>query len=215
MVTAQGDDASQLNGWLALLGGPGYRDREARDWAVAQLRATGADRLFPLLIPMLDDPDPEVRCTACEAVLWVDARRAIDMVLPLLGDPDVTVRLHACGCLHDFGDERAVAALIRVLRGEPDAQVRGNAAYALGGIGSPAAIPALLAAVDSDHELDMHGHSAASCAARALDDILGTEETRIQVSETIFRMRDVAPDMDRLRRLAEKRYEQWSGRRGE
>jgi HEAT repeat protein len=189
MATTQSDDASQLDGWLALLGGPGYRGREAQEWAVAQLRTAGADRLFPLLNPMLADPDPVVRCTACEAVLFVDAQRAMNLVLHVLDDPNVTVRWHACGCLHDHGDERAVAALVGVLRGDPDAQVRGSAASALGGIGSPGAIPALLAAIDSDHEEDIHGHSAASCAARALDDILGTEETRITVSETICRMR--------------------------
>jgi HEAT repeat protein len=145
----------------------------------------------------------------------VDAPRAMDLVLRLLDDPDVTVRRHACGCLHDYGDERAVAALVGVLRGDPDAQVRGSAAMALGGIGSPGAIPALLAAIGSDHEEDTHGHSAASCAARALDDILGTEETRIKVSETICQMRPEAPDMGRLRRHAEERYQQWSRRRDE
>jgi HEAT repeat protein len=170
---------------------------------------------LPLLNPMLADPDREVRCTACEAVLLVDAQRAMDLVLHLLDDPDVTVRWHACGCLHDHGDERAVAALVKVLRGDPDAQVRGSAASALGGIGSPGAIPALLAAIDSDDKEDIHGHSAASCAASALDDILGTEETRIKVTEMICRVRPEAPDMGRLRRHAEERYQQWSRRRDE
>jgi HEAT repeat protein len=174
------------------------------------MRGEGAERLFPLLVPMLTGPDPEGRCTACEAVLWVDARRALELVLPLLADPEVTVRWYACGCLHDFGDDRAIDPLIRVLQGDPDAQVRGTAAYALGGIGSPAAIPALLAAMESDHELDLHGHSASSCAATALDDILGTNETRIKVSEKLCRMRAGKPDLDRLRRLAVERYQEWS-----
>ncbi len=59
------------------------------------------------------------------------------------------------------------------------------------------------------------GHTPASCAAAALDDILGTEETRIKVSKTMRRMQDGAPDMDRLRRLAEERYRQSSDRRDE
>ena len=95
----------------------------------------------------------------------------------MLADPDTTVRWHACGCLHDFGDERAVPCAREVLGRDPDPQVRGTAAYALGGIGSPAAIPSLLAVLGSDNEYDIHGHSPSSCAATALDDILGTHET--------------------------------------
>jgi HEAT repeat protein len=163
---------------------------------------------------MLTLPDPEVRCTACQAVLWIDANRAIELVLPLLDDRDVAVRYNACGCLHDFGDERAINPLVRVLQSDPEAQVRGIAAYALGGIGSPAAIPVLLAAMESDLEPDMLGHSPSSTAATALDDILGTNETRMKVSETLRQMRAGEPDLNRLRRLAQKRYQEWSGQRG-
>jgi hypothetical protein len=62
----------------------------------------------------------------------------------------------------------------------------------------------------SDRELDLHGHSPSSCAAAALDDILGTNETRIRVSPTLCKMRPGRPDLDRLRRLAEERYQQWA-----
>jgi HEAT repeat protein len=199
-----------LIGWLALLGGPGYEGPEAHDRAIAEMRAAGADRLFPLLLPMLSDPDPEARCKACEALLLVDAHRAIEFVLPLLDDPDVTVRGNACGCLHDFGDDRTIVPLIRVLQSDPHAQVRGTAAYALGGVGSPAAIPALLAAMESDHELGIHGHSASWCAAGALDDILGTNETRIRLSEGLSKLPEGPPDLERLKRIARQTYEDWS-----
>jgi hypothetical protein len=97
-----------------------------------------------------------------------------------------------------------------VLQGDPDAQVRGTAAYALGGIRSPAAIPALLTALESDHEPDELGHSASSCAATALDDILGTDETRIRLSDGLCTMRGRPPDLERLKRLAREAYEGWS-----
>ena len=64
----------------------------------------------------------------------------------------------------------------------------------------------------SDHEEDVHGHTPSRCAAMALDDILGTEETRIRLG-AVARMPDKPPDFDRLRRLAEDRYRQWSGGR--
>lgn len=211
------DDAKRLDGWLALLGGPGVcpQGPGARERGIAEMCAAGADRLFPLLVPRLTGPDPEARCAACEAVLRIDAPRAIDLVLPLLDDPEVVVRWQACGCLHDFGDERAIGPLIRVLQGDPDAQVRGTAAYALGGIGSPAAIPALLAAMESDHELDELGYSAGSCAATALDNILGTDETRIRLSDGLCKMRERPPDLDLLKRRARETYEDWSKRQAE
>jgi hypothetical protein len=63
------DFRERLDSWLPRLGGPGYKGFADRDRAVAEMRAAGADRLFPLLIPMLTDPEPEARCTACEAIL--------------------------------------------------------------------------------------------------------------------------------------------------
>jgi HEAT repeat protein len=171
--------------------------------------------MFPLLVPVLIGPDSEARCAACEAVLRIDAPRAIELVLPLLNDPDITVRWQACGCLHDFGDERAIVPLIQVLQSDPDPQVRNTAAYALGGIGTPAAIPALLAAVESDHELDELGYSTSSCAMTALDDILSTNETRIRFSDGLCKMQERPPDLELLKRLARETYEDWSKRQAE
>lgn len=198
----------RLSRWLALI-----EDHEGRTRVVEEMQAVGTDTVVPLLAAKLADPDMEVRCRAILALLFVDVGRAIGLVLPMLDDPEDTVRWHACGCLHDFGDERAVGPLVTVLAGDPDPQVRGTAAYALGGIGSPAAIPALLEAMDTDHEPDCLGHSASSCAATALDDILGTDETRIRVSDSLCQMRPGNPDPDRLRRLATELFQQWSGGR--
>ena len=219
MATDQNDDAKQrLGEWLARLGGPGARPQTPgeRERAVAEMSAAGADRLFPLLAPVLTGPDPEARCAACEAALRIDAPRGIEMVLPLLNDPDSTVRWQACGCLHDFGDERAVAPLIRLLHADPDPTVRGTAAYALGGIGSPAAIPALLAALESDHEPDELGHSASSRAETALNDIVGADETRVRLPDGLRKMRGRPPDLELLKRLARETHEDWwSGREDE
>ena len=217
MATDQNDDAKRLGQWLAGFGGPVARPQtpEERKRLMAEMCGAGADRMFPLLVPVLTGPDSEARCAACEAVLRIDARRAIDLVLPLLNDPDSTVRWQASGCLHDFGDERAVVPLIRVLQGDPDPQVRNTAAYALGGIGSPAAIPALLAALESDHELDELGHSTSSCATTALDDILSTNETRIRFSDGLCKMQQRPPDLERLKRLARETYVDWSKRHAE
>jgi HEAT repeat protein len=172
------------------------------------MRAVGVKKVFPLLNERLKATDPEARCDAITALVFLDAHWAVEALVSMLDDPDTTVRWHACGCLHDFGDERAVPALCEVLRRDPDPQVRGTAAYALGGIGSPAAIPSLLAALESDNECDMHGHSASSGAATALDDILGTNEMRIDLGGGLRKMAGHPPNLDRLRRLAQELFDQ-------
>ena len=97
--------------------------REVLDRAVDEMRAVGAELLFPLLVPMLADPELEVRCNICEAILRIDPARGIDLALPLLNDTESTVRWHTCGLLHDFGDERAIDSLVTRMKEDPDPQV--------------------------------------------------------------------------------------------
>jgi hypothetical protein len=205
-------DQDQLAEWLARLGGPGYKGADDRKQAVAEMQTVGADVLFPLLTPMLTR-DEESRCNACEAILRVDAERGLELVLPLLRDPDLGVRWFACECVAGLGGARAVPALHTVLQSDADAQVRGTAARGLGWQGGPEVIPVLLEVMASDHEIDIHGHSPSHCASMALDDILGTDETCLHFGN-VCRMLDRKPDLDRLRHLAEKRYQQWLASRG-
>jgi HEAT repeat protein len=205
-------DRDQLEQWLARLGGPDYKGSDDRNQAVAEMRAVGADVLFPVLTRMLMG-DEESRCKACEAILLVDAERGLELVLPLLRDPDLGVRWFACKCVAGLGGARAVPALRTVLQSDEDAQVRGTAVRGLGWQGGPEVIPMLLEVMASDHEIDIHGHSPSHCAAMALDDILGTDETCLHLGK-VCRMLDRQPDLDRLRRLAEERYQQWLASRG-
>jgi HEAT repeat protein len=205
----------QLARWVEAINGPAFVDPSRRDRAVADMRAAGVDEVFPLLTERLRAADPDARCQAITALFFLDPHRAVEPVVAMLADLAVEVRWHACGCLHDFGDERAVPALCEALRRDPDPQVRGTAAYALGGIGSPAAIPALLAALGSDNESDELGHSPSSSAGTALDDILGTQETRLRMDGGLCRLAARPPDLDRLRCRAEELFSQWSGGRAE
>jgi len=197
----------QILQWLKAVDGSG---REARDRALEEMRTAGLDRVIPLLAAKLNDPDTEIRGEAVTALCLLDAERAVELVLPLLQDPTIEIRWHTSGCLHDFGDERAVEPLLAVLQNDPDPMVRNTAAWALGAIGSPAAIPALIKAMDEDHEVDELGYTTSSSAATALDDILGTEETRLKLSDSLRQMKPDPPDLDRLRELATELYERWS-----
>ena len=205
-----GVDRSQLEGWLARLTIPGFKSFEDKAQAVEEIRAAGAEAVFPLLLPMLADSDPEIRCKPCTVLALLNDHRVVDVALRLLHDPHSGVRCYACKCLWKFGDSHAVDALSEVLKSDLDSQVRGYAAGALGSYGGPAVIPDLLAVMASDHEVDILGFTPSHCAAMALDDILGTDETRIRVSPTLCKMRPGMPDLDQLRRLAEERYQEWS-----
>jgi HEAT repeat protein len=203
--------ADQLDRWLRLLGGSEWEGPEGRDRAVREMRALGTDTVFPMLARKLSDVALETRCAAIKALSLTDAGRAVALLLPLLRDPDVVIRLSVCQALRVPEAQAAVQALVEVLRSDPDPQVRGYAAGALGHIGSPAAIPALLRAMDADHEPDVLGHTPGHSAASALDDLLGTNMTRIRLSESLCTLRPGPPDLEGLRRLAVQAYEAWSG----
>jgi HEAT repeat protein len=202
----------QLDAWLARLGGPGFKGFDDRKQAVAEMRAVGADILFPLLTPMLTG-DEESRCMASDAMLRVDANRGLKLVLPLLRDSHEGVRSFICDCVAKHGGARAIPALLTVLKSDEDPQLRGIAASGLGWQGGPEVIPALLDVMARDHEIDILGYTPSHCASMALDDILGTDETCLHIG-SVCRMLDRKPDLDKLRLLAEERYQKWLASQG-
>ncbi len=151
---------------------------------------------------MLGVPDPELRCQAALAIFYVAPIDGLELLVGLLDDVESFVRWHTCGLLHDIGDQRAIEPLIHLMKSDPDPQVRNTAAYALGGIGDARAIPALIETMDNDHEFDELGHSASSCAATALDDILKSNHTRIKLSGDLCTMSRQTPDLAELKTQA-------------
>jgi hypothetical protein len=166
-----------------------------------------------LLAGKLQGTDGEVRCVAADVVLELGG--GLPGVLPLLDDRQEWVRWHVIGLLARYGDDSVVDLLIAKLRSDLDPGVRGQAAYALGHIGCPAAIPQLLEALDHDHEDDSQGHSPSSISATALDDILGTDQTRIRHDGGFCSLAPWPPDYEALRAEARELYREWkAGRDG-
>jgi hypothetical protein len=64
--------------------------------------------------------------------------------------------------------------------------------------------------MDSDHESDIHSHRPSDSAAMALDDLLGTNCTRIRLSATSCTLRPGPPDLDGLRKRALQDYQEWT-----
>lgn len=169
----------RLHQLLRRLSGYGYIDEEDRNRAIQEMQESQPGKLFALLIQLLKHRNLNVRCHAAESILRLDKARGVEAVLPFIQDRSKTLRWQICGLLHDFGDSRAVPALIERLKMDPDPQIRNTAAYALGGIGSFQALHALVEAKQNDHEVDMHGHSASSVSTSAISDILMKESIRI------------------------------------
>jgi HEAT repeat protein len=171
MTPTQDNFEEHVQNYLDLLIGPRYKSYKAQKEAVAKLQEIGENRLFPLLIPMLDSPTLETRLQASRAILSIDEQKGIELLLPYLNDPDSEFRYDICGLMHDFGNSRVIPALIELMQNDTDPQIRGTAAFALGGIGDSQAIPALTRTMNSDHEFDLYGHSPSSSAEYALKEI--------------------------------------------
>lgn len=172
-MTSSPDHSERIVQWLQLFGGPESKGQQARDRAVEEMRAIGAEKLFPLLVAKIDNANTDIdtRCQASRALLFMDTKQGIELLLPFFNDPNTTFRWDLCGLMHEFGDKRVIEPLVNRMKNDPDPQIRGTAAYALGGIGDLEVIPALLDTFNNDHALDQLGYTPSFCAQGALDEI--------------------------------------------
>ena len=171
MTTSQDNFEEHVQKYLDLLIGFQYKSYETQKEAVAGLQKIGANRLFPLLIPMLDSQVLLIRLQASRAILSIDEQKGIELLVPYLNDPDPEFRYDLCGLMHDFGDNRVTYPLIEIMQNDKDPQIRGQAAFALGAIGDTRAISALTDTMNKDHEIDILGYSPSSLAKIALKEI--------------------------------------------
>jgi len=95
------------------------------------------------LLPQLDDPQPELREAAAEALGRIGSFEAVPALIRRLDDSERRVRWAAAGALGQIGSADAVPALIALLE-DLDAGTREAAAQALGEIGSGQAVQELL-----------------------------------------------------------------------
>jgi hypothetical protein len=200
---------SRIRQHIARLNEPFASKTEYLQSVLAELRTASREAMLPALTQCLHDPDGECRVWAAELVLRLLGVQGIPMVLPHFENPVDWVRWHVVGMMHTFGDESALAPLVIRLRSDPEPGVRTQAAYALGGIGSPSVIPLLLEVMEQDHEADSQGHTPSSVAATALDEIVGTNHTRIKVTETLRTLAPWPPDLEALKSAAQDCYTLW------
>jgi hypothetical protein len=103
-------------------------------------------------LPRLDDPDPEVRRRAADALggLGGTSHATVEALTKALGDADAHVRSTAASSLGELGTQSASAApaLVERLK-DPDSNTRARAASTLGEIGAEPSlvVPALIEAL--------------------------------------------------------------------
>ncbi len=104
------------NAMRALLSLSRDNDPAVRIRAAECLMEVGGQRAVIGLLNLLDDPHPEVRQTAIDAVGVLRTHIAIEKLEMILAkDPDVTIRLRAARTLGKLGSRKGLLLVIRLL----------------------------------------------------------------------------------------------------
>jgi HEAT repeat protein len=95
---------------------------EWQDRAVKFAATEVADDALPLLIKLLEDPDPKVRERTLLTLAYLDrhAEALVPVIVPLLDDNDQNVRWHAANALGNFGSKArsALPSMLRIVENE-------------------------------------------------------------------------------------------------
>ena len=118
-------------------------------WNVDRIAVFGR-RAARYIVPLLNDPDPNVRKGLVQVLKRISAKSTrVPLTRVMLGDPDPGVRAAAAEALGRLGDRRASRALTRAL-GDADPEVRRQAAFALGQVRAKRVGKHILHVLESD-----------------------------------------------------------------
>lgn len=161
--------------------------RPARAWAANVLGEVRAQRAYPAVVRLLDDPEDEVRAKAATALGRIGDRRAVGYLMDhLLSDPAPFVRARISAALGQLGGPEVIERLVRAL-GDQAWWVRMRTVEALEHVGGVAEGPLLIALDDSDPEIRMR-------AAVALER-LGVPDNLVRMIESGERVPDALQTM--------------------
>ncbi|QDV18366.1 hypothetical protein Pan153_30230 [Gimesia panareensis] len=123
----------------------------------------------------LDESEPLFRSrAACFLMaLWRESR--LDLILKFLDDEHEFVREQVARHLVSIRHPQLEGRLVELATLDAAADVRCAGCRGLGGQEPLSVIPTLIHILDQDHESGENGWSVSSCAADALDEMLGTE----------------------------------------
>ncbi|WP_347329894.1 HEAT repeat domain-containing protein [Marinimicrobium locisalis] len=147
-------------------------------WGLGQLMRANTTRPA-VLLPLLEDTDPEIRAQVAKVLGDVRYAEARDDLTPLLSDDSARARFFAAQALGRIGDPSAMPALVEMLEANADKDVylRHGGAIALARMGDEAALG----------ELESHASEAVRVAAVVALKRLGSAElTRFLDDESEF-----------------------------
>ena len=150
----------------------GLKDSDpwARYFSARSVGRQGLPEATPILTRLIQqDPAPQVRIAAIEALGRIGGVRAIAILAPLAEHDDLDLARAALTALGNIGHPQALGVLLSVIR-SPDSLRREDAVRALGERGGSAALRELLRVADADQD-----HKVRRLATQSLAQ-LGTPE---------------------------------------
>ncbi|MBN2362320.1 MAG: HEAT repeat domain-containing protein, partial [Deltaproteobacteria bacterium] len=118
-VAAVAQWAPDDEAWRLVRTGLGDGDNAGRRIAALELIERLGERLMPRVIELTEDPLPQLRKLALDAVLARPTADAVPALLRRLEDSDANVRGVAVEALSRIRDQRALAALVHVIGDRP------------------------------------------------------------------------------------------------
>jgi quinoprotein glucose dehydrogenase len=134
----RGEESVKLLTSLALAGNHDQLARIHSLWALGQIARNSPPALRATL-PMLADPDPEIRAQTAKVLGDARVRGALDGLIKLLGDDSSRVRFFAATSLGKLGDRKATPAILTMIEqnDDRDPYLRHAAVMAMLGIQDP------------------------------------------------------------------------------
>ena len=102
------------------------------------------------LIPLLKDPDPDVRTTVARAIELLEASGDLNEILQILKTGNMGERIAAIYALGEIGGEGVITPLV-YCAGRPEVDIRAAAVEILGQLAQPSTLPALLERLDDQN----------------------------------------------------------------
>lgn len=172
-----------------------------KQWAILEQPGLLDPSYVPALVPLLDDPDPQVRELTVQCLAAAGGPAAAQGLMKALDDAVETVGAAAVRGLARHYTAAEIPAIRAQMSTNRNEYVREQLALLLGGTGDPANIPLLNARKPS--ELDERARHAASLAMARLGDAGSKSELRARllqqasVAQRVAALRDLPYVNDR------------------
>lgn len=121
-------------------------ERGAKVKAIYAFEFINSDKIFPILLKLLQQPDPDLRSAAIQVLGAKKNLQTLGTLVKHLKDPHPAVRVHAAEAVGNFTDKRLIPYLAALIS-EKDDSLAAAATKSLGKIGAVEGEPHILSAM--------------------------------------------------------------------